>query len=100
MIETMLCDGQYYFIEANPRLWGPLQLSIDSNPNLINSFIRDFMDIPLNTQATSHTEYMWANGMTTDENPSGQYRWYTEPPENLEKFIESKTQYDVIKRLT
>jgi hypothetical protein len=42
MVELMLESDKYYFIEANPRLWGPLQLCIDAAPQLINAFFADF----------------------------------------------------------
>jgi predicted ATP-grasp superfamily ATP-dependent carboligase len=31
MIEFKELDGEYYAIECNPRLWGPLQLAVDND---------------------------------------------------------------------
>ena len=41
MIELIKKDGQYYCIEANPRLWGPIQLTLDNRVPIIENFIKE-----------------------------------------------------------
>jgi predicted ATP-grasp superfamily ATP-dependent carboligase len=38
MIEVKLFEGEFYMIEANPRIWGPSQLILDSGMNLWDYF--------------------------------------------------------------
>ncbi|MDF3936910.1 hypothetical protein [Pseudomonas citronellolis] len=40
MFEVMRCDGHDYLIEANPRLWGPMQLALD------NGFRASWLGLP------------------------------------------------------
>jgi hypothetical protein len=41
MVELKYYNGKYYMIEANPRFWGPMQLTIDSNMKILDQFIND-----------------------------------------------------------
>ncbi len=41
MIELRRWDGEYYMIEANPRMWGPSQLYVDADVPLIDAFLYD-----------------------------------------------------------
>ena len=41
MIEVKIQDGEYYMIEANPRLWGPSQLILDAGMDLFHRFALD-----------------------------------------------------------
>lgn len=41
MIEIRDYKGEFYMIEANPRLWGPSQLILDSNMDLFDRFACD-----------------------------------------------------------
>src|SRR5690606_31087 len=45
MIELMEADGQTYFIEANPRFWGPLQLAFSANPRLLALYLQDTLGL-------------------------------------------------------
>ena len=51
MIEFKKSSGIYYFMEINPRFWGSLELSINSNINfpldLINLFKNDIVQKPI-----------------------------------------------------
>jgi len=42
MIELIKRDNIYYMIEANPRLWGPSQLFVDSGVNLFLFMLKDY----------------------------------------------------------
>lgn len=44
MIEVIESDGAFYYIEMNPRFWGPLQLGIDSYPRFLGGFVFDYFD--------------------------------------------------------
>lgn len=51
-------------IEANPRCWGPFQLTIDAGMGLFEAFLRDHgHDAPLPDGAFQHARYCWLGGM-------------------------------------
>lgn len=65
MIEIRDFKGDFYMIEANPRLWGPSQLILDSNMDLFDRFACDngFQD-DFKTEAYKlNTEYFWFGGI-------------------------------------
>lgn len=41
MMELMKSHDKLFYIEINPRFWGPLQFSLTCNPNLLNSYVED-----------------------------------------------------------
>jgi predicted ATP-grasp superfamily ATP-dependent carboligase len=41
MIEMIESKDQFYFIEINPRFWGPLQLALDSSSSILHLFALD-----------------------------------------------------------
>lgn len=45
MIEVRQRGSEYVMIEANPRLWGPLQLCVDACPRLLMSYIAEFSQV-------------------------------------------------------
>jgi len=60
-------DGHIYFIELNPRFWGPLQLGVDACPEMLDLFIRDAgFDISEYLQTPKPIDgqywYAWAEG--------------------------------------
>ena len=69
MIEVRLNtkDNKYYMIEANPRIWGPFQLIIDSNIRLLDAMMED-IGFEINKKGTkAHTKkiyYYWSGGLT------------------------------------
>ncbi len=57
--------GVNYFIEINPRFWGPLQLAVDAHPEVLMQFVRD-SGIPMgsiikNKENKTHW-YAWGRG--------------------------------------
>ena len=42
MIEVRKTEKGYYMIEANPRMWGPLQLCVDAKTNILPFFLHDW----------------------------------------------------------
>jgi len=67
MVEVRRSDEQTYFIEMNPRFWGPLQLAVDACPEIIGRFVRsavsDFRSCKL-PSAGRPAYYAWTGGMT------------------------------------
>lgn len=69
MIEFRKTDSDFVMIEANPRIWGPAQLVIDSGMNLFDLFL---LDNNLITQIKErkyidNTEYLWSGGMSNNQ---------------------------------
>ncbi|MCK8622335.1 hypothetical protein [Prevotella sp. E13-27] len=65
MIEIRDYKGEFYMIEANPRLWGPSQLILDSNMDLFDRFACDngFQDDHMTDPYKVNTEYFWFGGI-------------------------------------
>jgi len=69
MIEIKLFNGQYYMIEANPRLWGPSQLILDSGMNLFDLFMADYGLLQFNKSNNVYRTgvvYYWSGGIFLD----------------------------------
>ncbi len=65
MIELKGSGGQFTMIEANPRLWGPLQLSMDGGSNLVRAFIQDQLGAPVTGMGATDirsARYFWLGG--------------------------------------
>ena len=73
MVEVRLdiANGRYYMIEANPRLWGPMQFSVDNNVDLFGAMFRDYgFDISKTTSSSfTTTHYFWSGGITQQSQP-------------------------------
>ena len=71
MIEVRrAADGTCYMIEANPRLWGPMQLVVDHPTGIFDAFLADYgfaTAVPEPTVATAGTAavpcYYWSGGL-------------------------------------
>lgn len=68
MIEVRRCvrSGRAVMIEANPRMWGPLQFMLDRNVDPFTPLLRDHgMTLPLpQTQEPALPYYFWAGGLS------------------------------------
>ncbi|RTL25568.1 MAG: hypothetical protein EKK47_23065 [Burkholderiales bacterium] len=65
MLELIECAGQLYYIEVNPRFWGPLQLALDVCPEILRLFAQDqgFTQVPtLAAHQPDQACYAWAFG--------------------------------------
>jgi hypothetical protein len=64
MLEVIASQGRLYYIEVNPRFWGPLQLAVDVCPDLLSLFARDqgFPTPCLPAQRPENAWYAWAYG--------------------------------------
>ncbi|WP_416560852.1 hypothetical protein ACHEXL_04630 [Limnohabitans sp. yimb22184] len=63
-------NGQLYFIEVNPRFWGPLNLSLNASPALLHRFAVDAGLVPQMHTMPQSAEgifwYAWAYGAQVD----------------------------------
>lgn len=72
MIEVRTDDSEYWMIEANPRMWGPSQLVVDSKSGIFEAFF-EMTDIKAFTKNISLCErsmdakYFWYGGITTTD---------------------------------
>ena len=62
MVELYFFDGEWYFIEVNPRFWGPLRLSLFCEPQLIALFVEDWLGLSCVNYPASLPEYIWYKG--------------------------------------
>lgn len=73
MIEVRLdeAEGRYFMIEANPRLWGPLQFSVDNDVDLFGAMLRDYgFAVPTRPRARlNSSHYFWSGGIARDSQP-------------------------------
>ncbi len=80
MVEVRLdeSNGRYYMIEANPRLWGPLQFCVDNNVDLFGAMLRDYgFEISKRLSSCDPvTHYFWSGGLTQQSQPIA-YHSYT-----------------------
>lgn len=72
MIELRLHEGRYYIIEANPRFWGPIQLSVDAGSDIVRQFLLDNgIELDDDGDARSPVDedpvYFWAGGLVSDQ---------------------------------
>jgi len=64
MMEVIESNGALYYIEVNPRFWGPLQLALDVCPEILGLFARDHgfdVSLPL-AHVPEQAFYAWAFG--------------------------------------
>jgi predicted ATP-grasp superfamily ATP-dependent carboligase len=68
MVEVRLRGEEYYMIEANPRLWGPSQLILDSGMDLFESLCQDNELIEQGGKQNykPDTWYFWSGGWMAD----------------------------------
>lgn len=64
-------DGECVLIEANPRLWGPLQLCVDACPSLLRGYIEEHLGRSPTARAVGptrpHAAYLWSGGFAAGE---------------------------------
>lgn len=71
MIEVRLCEktGSYIMIEANPRMWGPIQFASDNGINLFEELVNDFTGEKNTTSIQNSSEYyFWSGGFSKNDN--------------------------------
>ena len=80
MVEVKKHKDDFIMIEANPRLWGPIQLTIDNNVPIIETFIKDcgfpiFID---GKDIVWTNNYYWNGGYVMSANNKIKTHDYTE----------------------
>ena len=64
IIELRVNGHDVSVIEANPRCWGPLQLTVDANMGLLEAFFRDYGHaVELPVPAKRPVSYLWLGGI-------------------------------------
>jgi len=71
MIELMKRQNKLYYIEINPRFWGPLHLSVTNCPDLLGAFVTDNLGMNINTERKSSPlkYYSWSDGLAGNQHP-------------------------------
>jgi hypothetical protein len=62
MVELYRTADEWHFIEMNPRFWGPLLLSLHACPDLLASFVSDWLGIDYANTPKAPSNYIWYKG--------------------------------------
>ena len=63
MIEFIESSKKFYFIEMNPRFWGPLQLGVDCGCSFLSLYTKDWFNIKNTHEMKKETVYYsWYHG--------------------------------------
>lgn len=74
-------DNQYFMIEANPRLWGPLQFIVDNQINILGKMLDDFGFKPVQPHKPMRIKsdyYFWSGGIAETSMPLAYHNYSTE----------------------
>lgn len=81
MVEIRKNQGKYFMIEANPRLWGPSQLVVDSQVPIFEEYLKDMgFDIKYRECINMDAMYFWEEGLIQSE---GNEKYYSYTREQL-----------------
>lgn len=74
MVEVRRCaeTGRCVMIEANPRMWGPMQFALDNGIDLFGAMLREFTGeapTPLAPRGVSGEYYFWSGGLVPSSQP-------------------------------
>lgn len=100
MVELRKKGEMYYMIEANPRMWGPSQLYVDSGVPFIEAFLADYgeiRDIP-NQTCKEPTAYFWSGGIRKTLMEDSDCIWLEGGKELVENNYELIMEADIYKR--
>jgi hypothetical protein len=96
MVEIILCDDEFVFIELNPRFWGPFQLLINAGSPIIDRFIEDHLSLPSRfSTAQPKASYLWFGGMLGSLAVGKELQWYINPPQRRACFVARHWRSDV-----
>lgn len=99
MIELRYFNDNYYMIEANPRLWGPSQLFVDSNVPIFNQFVKELGFKCKNAEDTKDAFYFWYGGIIKDIfYSSNKLAFYNYDEEKLASNLDELLKHDIYKR--
>lgn len=70
-VRSSLKQKKYVMIEANPRMWGPIQFVVDNNVDMIGELMRDYRVYvePLSVEPLSQRYYFWSGGLSWAQQP-------------------------------
>ncbi|MFA7282586.1 MAG: hypothetical protein WC100_21060 [Sterolibacterium sp.] len=94
MMEVIVSDSGIYYIEINPRFWGPLQLALDVCPAILGLFVRDHgfeVKLPAARQSDQAC-YAWAFGAATPGcvmHPAA----HSLPPQQIQQLLHAHDVY-------
>jgi predicted ATP-grasp superfamily ATP-dependent carboligase len=78
-------SGRAVMIEANPRMWGPLQFIVDSAPGLLAAYCDDVLGPAARTSASEHPKargYLWYGGAASTPRQARGLTWLVPTPAN------------------
>lgn len=98
MIETFSSERGDFMIEANPRLWGPIQLAIDNDIDLFGPLLRDYGFIIKKNNIKKNNDglfYFWSGGFTTKAKP---FSYHSYSNDEFIKELSDIKQHDIFQR--
>lgn len=97
MIEVKEKDNEYYLIEANPRLWGPSQLTVDSNMMFFENYLKDmgFEIKNYDENIFADSTYFWEDGICDSLD---KLKYYSYSSQELMKEYDKLKKNDIYNR--
>jgi predicted ATP-grasp superfamily ATP-dependent carboligase len=84
MIELKHSSNIYYMIEANPRFWGPFQLVVDCQTNLIETFLIEYgFDVTKKESVNPKAHYFWFGGIVQEIKKKNNLAYHNYTEESL-----------------
>lgn len=93
MVEVKEYKNEYYMIEANPRLWGPSQLILDSGMNLFDCFALENELTALaevDVEYKTNVAYFWSGGLADSDYKCKRFETHNY---NVSLFLENYSEY-------
>ena len=87
MVEFLKCEDVFYFIELNPRLWGPLELVFRSGSQIVSNYIWEMLGLTTDIASLQppiqikKTRYLWLGGFAANRRVGEAIQW-----RNMTKF--------------
>lgn len=100
MVELKLYQDKFYMIEANPRLWGPAQLILDSDMDLFYRFAYDFglLKTYPSLLYKSLQKYFWMGGILQDKSNGYNIKFHEYRKESFIKDLADFIKSDIYLR--
>lgn len=92
MVELYRKGQDWYFIEVNPRFWGPLLLAYSACPDLLALYVKDWLGLDCTSCPEGPQQYLWyKGGMDTID----QLRLYSDDILDAATHFDERRQCDV-----